>query len=434
LVLFFVAFVNAKYQFGVLRTKEQWAFLSKFCFSNEGSENGGFGLLNYTTTTDNTNLKLLLYKDYENSSIPGSWYRVYGRNLSCNQKVNMTIPNGVIDISRGSSTASGHINTWDITRPHFWFLAVADCVGNNGIQLTYSLLFLSSGGPWYQQFSFDEQGLLQLYIFFFLFYVVLCAFHSWGVFQFIKRDAYHPILRLLTSALALELFSNMFLLIHYGVYKDNGVGVVGLKGIGELLNMGAELVLMFMLILVAKGWAITTNYLTDRNLLLLLMGMLLLAYLALFIWDNSGRDSASTLYFYESVPGIFVLILRSLTWLWFAWCLKKTLALETLPEKRTFYIFFGIACTLWFLLLPLFVIIATAMEAWYREKVITSMTSSLNALALVAFTYLLWPTRAADYFSIKPANALLSSDIDTPSDSMVYGTTDTSARAHQDQI
>lgn len=198
--------------------------------------------------------------------------------------------------------------------------------------------------------------------------------------------------------------------------------------------MGTELVLMFMLILVAKGWAITSNYLTDRNLLLILTGILLLAYLALFIWDYAGRDPASTLYFYESAPGVIVLILRFLTWLWFMWCLRSTLALETLPEKRTFYIYFGIACSLWFLLLPLFVIIATGMEAWYREKVITSMTSSLNALALLSFTYLLWPTRAADFFTIKPTNALLSSDIDTPSESTTYGSTDGSAKAHHDQI
>jgi hypothetical protein len=157
-LLIVAASVSAKYQFGVLRTKEQWAFLSKFCFSNQGTPQGGFGLLNYTTATDNSNLKLLLYKDYNNRSIPGSWYNVYGKDLTCQQKSNLTIPNGVIDISRGSPTASGTINTWDITRPHFWFLAVADCTGNNGIQLTYSLLFLSAGGPWDRQFSFDQQG------------------------------------------------------------------------------------------------------------------------------------------------------------------------------------------------------------------------------------------------------------------------------------
>jgi hypothetical protein len=164
--------VDAKYQFGVLRTKEQWVFLSKFCFSNKGSPQGGFGLINYTTVTDNHNLKLLLYKDYRNFSTPGSWYQVYGKNLSCTQKANMTIPNGVIDISENSPTASGSIDTWDITRPHFWFLAVADCIGNNGIQLTYSLLFLSSGDAWEQQFSFDEQGESHI-LFFCFFYLIL---------------------------------------------------------------------------------------------------------------------------------------------------------------------------------------------------------------------------------------------------------------------
>jgi hypothetical protein len=31
----------------------------------------------------------------------------------------------------------------------------------------------------------------------------------------------------------MELLSNLFILIHYSVYKDNGIGVIGLKGVGD---------------------------------------------------------------------------------------------------------------------------------------------------------------------------------------------------------
>lgn len=40
-------------------------------------------------------------------------------------------------------------------------------------------------------------------------------------------------MRLLTSAVIMELLSNLFILIHYSVYKDNGIGVIGLKGVGD---------------------------------------------------------------------------------------------------------------------------------------------------------------------------------------------------------
>lgn len=217
-------------------------------------------------------------------------------------------------------------------------------------------------------------------------------------------------MRILTSAIALELLSDFCMMIHYAVYKNDGLGVSGMHALGQLFNMGAELMLIFMLILISKGWAITSNYLPDRNPILISIAVLFISYMILFIWDKAGRDPASTLYFYESVPGVFLLVFRVLAFGWLGWSLRTTLTLETLPEKRRFYAAYGIASTAWFLLLPLFVIIITGVPAWYREKTIEALASTLNFVAVATFAFLLWPSRAADYFTIKPTNTLISEE------------------------
>jgi len=302
------------------------------------------------------------------------------------------------------------ISFTDQSRPRFWYAVIADCSAQQ-LEAQYQITFLNPGGAWSRQFSFEEQGLVGMHLAFFLFFVIGVSAHLYGVWQFHKSNSFHPLIRLLTSSILMEFVSIMCYFIHYAIYADNGVGAPGLKGLAEILHMAAVLLLMLLLLLIAKGWAITSNYLTDKNFLVVVISLFLLAYIALFIWDNVGRDPASTIYFYDSVPGIIVICLRVVTLVWFLWYLWKTYQLETLPEKRKFYIYFGVVYVIWFVALPIIVIIAAALSPWVREKIVTGLTLSINSLAFLALGFLLWPSRASEYFSIKPAGALLDQEI-----------------------
>jgi len=240
----------------------------------------------------------------------------------------------------------------------------------------------------------------------------------WGVWQLIAVESWHPIVRILTVAITFQFLAAVTEMVHYVIYLHNGIGAPGLKGLGELLTMGAQLILMFLCILIAKGWAITTSVLTNKNLLVVIMAFVMLSYLVLFIWDNAGRDPASTLYFYDSYPGLIVILLRIGLTGWFLWCLRSTISFEALPDKRKFYTIFGFCFTVWFLLIPAIVGFALLLEPWYRFRTVRGMTLCADVLAYIAFTVLLWPSRAATYFNIKPAPLLLSEN-DPRS---VYGT------------
>jgi len=127
----------------------------------------------------------------------------------------------------------------------------------------------------------------------------------------------------------------------------------------------------------------------------------------MFIWQNVGQDPASTLYVYESAPGIIILVLRALTLLWFLFELRRTLQEEENPDKRGFYISFGIGYTLWFLSLPFIVLLAVFFSPWYRFKVVTGLFLCANTLGLFGMAFLFWPSRASKFFNITKEDLLL---------------------------
>jgi len=292
--------------------------------------------------------------------------------------------------------------------PYFWYLAVADCSSKTLDIESYEFLFTNPEyGPWEKQFSFDRWGIGQTYIAFFVLYIILLALNIYGSIQLYKVEAYHPLVKILTIAITMEFFDVFFQMIHYSIYAGDGVGAPALESFGNLLNMGSNLLLMFFCILVAKGWAITSNYLSQKNIVLIVMSLFILGYLFLFIWDNFARDPALTLYFYESVPGVIVLILRTVLVIWFLWSLRDTLRLENLPERRQFYKIFGIAYSIWFLLLPLFVFILSFVDPWVRFKIIRGISIAIDFAGFGALVFLLWPTRAQNYFTIRQTSQLL---------------------------
>jgi len=233
-----------------------------------------------------------------------------------------------------------------------------------------------------------------------------------------QNGNFHPIVRLLTTTILLETFSLLSMFVHYAVYADNGIGAPGLKGIGEILDMAAQLVFMFLLILIAKGFAITKNDITDKRPLLILISIFLLSYLTMFIWENVGRNPASTLYIYESAPGIILLVLRVLTLCWFFWCLRQSYQQEVDSQKKRFYLLFGLLSTIWFLMLVLIVLTAAVVAAWYRLKVVTGMYLCMNTLGFAALAFLLWPSKASEYFQISRSDFLLSSSTTSPYESL----------------
>lgn len=67
---------------------------------------------------------------------------------------------------------------------------------------------------------------------------------------------------------------------------------------------------MFILLLIAKGWPITSNYFDQKNWIVGWAAVYVILFFILYIWDLAGRDPASSVYFYDSVPGVLIIVIR----------------------------------------------------------------------------------------------------------------------------
>jgi len=380
--------VESKYASGVIKTDSNFVYLDRFCYDTRG-----LGTLHFKIWGDNLqNLAFLIFNDVN----PGNWKLAYsGKGLSCEDRFNKAV--GVEKITLGNRST---VLFDDEKRQHFWYFVVSNC-GYDSININYEMHMYNAGEDrWTKEFSYDEQGLEGLYLFYFIVYFLGLAIHLYSVWVLIQSRSYHPIVRLLTIAITFEFFSIFFMFIHLVVYSGNGIGVPGLFGFATFLDIVAQVVFILLLILIAKGWAITKTQLEDRKANLVMAIILFLSYLALFIWQMLGLDRASDIYVYESPPGIVVIVVRALAKLWFIYCLRLTFSEENHPTKRKFYLTFGVCYIAWFLILPLITAISAGVDPWQRMKTVYILYVTSNSVALAGLAYLLWPTRANEYFQI----------------------------------
>lgn len=173
----------------------------------------------------------------------------------------------------------------------------------------------------------------------------------------------------------------------------------------------STILFIMLLVLISTGWGIsfpTLSYLQERwKPLSAIMALLCFCYLFIFFWDHFATDPASSVSEYESIAGIIYLGVRLLIFIYFLYCLQRTLRVDSDIEKKGFYIVFGLGYSLWFTMLPIIVLIAHLLSAWYRFKVVTALYLITGFIGYFVLVFLLWPSRAQKYFVIKVPDVFL---------------------------
>lgn len=111
--------------------------------------------------------------------------------------------------------------------------------------------------------------------------------------------------------------------------------------------------------------------------------------------------SPEIFFFYESLPGTLLLVLRLLFGVWFLFSLRDTLRLENTPERRSFYKIFGISFFAWIVYLPIISWILLLENPAYRFKVTEIICLLADISAYIAFIVLLWPSRISNIFTVQ---------------------------------
>lgn len=137
--------------------------------------------------------------------------------------------------------------------------------------------------PLVYQFSFDKQNLLEMYLIFLLVYIVLVPIQIYAV-----RLQKHPVTKLFTISLVAEFVSLIFETVHFGYYAVNGIGDTDFEMAGDILDIFSRTTFMLILLLLAKGWAVTRQQISRSGWIILMT--IWIPYCAfhvlLYIWDR----------------------------------------------------------------------------------------------------------------------------------------------------
>lgn len=90
----------------------------------------------------------------------------------------------------------------------------------------------SSTSPLTFQFSFDQQNILEMNLIFFVVYLVLVPLQLYAV-----RIQKHPVTKLFTLSLVLEMVSLALILWHLVRFAASGVGNDTIKTMGDILDI-----------------------------------------------------------------------------------------------------------------------------------------------------------------------------------------------------
>ena len=181
----------------------------------------------------------------------------------------------------------------------FWYLGLVACHRNTTqrncswyhnasihTELNYDIWLVNGNpdskhlNPFEHQFSFEMHDVFEIYLIFSLLYGIILP-----VWIFAFRQQIHPITKLLTVCISTEFAGVVFNFINVFIFSFNGFGAEWLTVIGNLLGMFAECLFVLLLLLIAKGWTITSMKLTSKYAFIGSWGFYTFLNAMFFIWN-----------------------------------------------------------------------------------------------------------------------------------------------------
>ncbi|XP_046142437.1 transmembrane protein 145-like isoform X1 [Osmia bicornis bicornis] len=405
ILLFLLTNSESKILRGHLVTRENWAFLARFCFL---TEQGTFRY-EFELGGDEKNLKLLLYYD-----APDQWPSVYPSNKTCIEKEALLWDGigQIVPLSLSTSEQSGCVQEDTITRcssyrrfrssrPRWWFIALADCSSKNGLNVSYwiSLTNAPHGNFWKEHFSADEFYILPELIIIACIYIVLVILSFYAAMQLRARRLLHVSYKLFMASLLCQLVGILFEIYSYINLGLRGTSTNNASLLGQLLEACSDILYTLLMLLLALGFTVTKSVLKPKQIRWLICFICLVSFcqLSLYIYQSDVFDPGLVLYIYESPPGYGLIILKLIAWIVFSLCCFKTV--RKMSTKLHFYgSLFSLGST-WFLCHPLTVLCITLLvDEWIRESVAKGCSLWIVFLGHIIFLYITRPSMANKRF------------------------------------
>ncbi|KAG8192661.1 hypothetical protein JTE90_009691 [Oedothorax gibbosus] len=388
--------VDGKIIEGELRSNENWAFLTRFCFLSE------VGTFEYDIEypKDFKTQNILLYYDEKNQ-----WPAVYKKNKTCREQESvLSIPNGQLIAMNESTFRSGCFDsedpaleggwihchskrTFQSRRERWWFIAISNCDSNKGLYLRYRIVMTNDeNNLWFKHFSADQLYILQVDISFLVFYIILMLMSFVETQALRARHLLHRTYTLYLSSVILECCGLSLHCAYYAIFAREGTAGAEVRLIGKVMEALSTLFLLALLLFIAKGYTVTRGRLKTKTLFKItgFLWLYAVVYAILFLYETKFFDPGKVLYIYESPAGYGLIGLRLVGWAWFVYAVIFTMM--HYPEKSSFYTKIFLLYSLWFLSAPVVILISTfIVPKWIREKLLNFVELFISLCAHFVF-------------------------------------------------
>ena len=180
------------------------------------------------------------------------------------------------------------------------------------------------------------------------------------------------------------------------MYGHDGLGVDLLREIGYYIQGLAEMLLVMLIILVAKGWTIVRKKITAQGRVRITCYMTLYAwaYVAAQLYRKETYQSAEFYSMYETSAGVILILLRIALLVWF-WHAMYTTRMNY-PAKHHFYNKFGVVFTIYLVMLPVMAFVVTQYDEMKRQIFMEAWQVALTFYAQASARAPPKPTRACE--------------------------------------
>lgn len=216
-----------------------------------------------------------------------------GNNFKpCNQPPSVQVLNG----------SDFTFNVSSSPRTEFYYLFFMTCTRNfsasgscewgftERIKVHYDIRMVNNvpgkANPYTNEFPYNLQGTLSLQLAFGCLYLLLIlthlTLHSRLCVE--KHHHTHVLVKIFTASLVLEAVFILLELLHSIVYAADGNGVTVLRYFGEVANQFSDWLLILVVILVGKGWQVTTSSLRWSKVTVAIWGAYIFFSVVYFVW------------------------------------------------------------------------------------------------------------------------------------------------------
>ncbi|PAA82873.1 hypothetical protein BOX15_Mlig031783g1 [Macrostomum lignano] len=390
---------------GVLKTEKDWIFLDRFCFL----PTAGILQFNFRYPRKFMVQSLLLYWDK-----PNLWSMVYNNDsMTCAQKESLLDVNSYqifrLDPDYGTCVYSGNDSVtcnsrnypFSSSRERWWFMAISNCLGKNGLYLEYDV-FMRNGNPgqiFREHFSADEIYILEFNMAFFFIEFLMVILVVVVSVKLASNQMFHATYKIFLSSVSLFFMSIVFTCISYLNYGLSGQENSGLKLFGTVLYAMSQILMVLMLLLLSLGYTVVCGRLPHwaTTCLIVFMFYFAIAYIALYIVEAVTFDAALVLYRYESSPGYGLMAVILACWLFYVGCSIFTMSKH--KKKVVFYTPMLVFYSLWFIAIPITVAVnINQVPDYMRAKVVNFIEVISLFLAHLFYLILTWPSLANKNF------------------------------------